>query len=164
MKKLFVFFLKNSEIILFFYNLYFKLLNKQRFISENKRRQELSIFDYKALSQPIPYYPEEKIRDSNYYGYAQAIRKYAGIDKLNAALEHGLYLGNRISTAEGYRTTRSVIAMSNNRVDSFKIHGLNKPIIAIGPYIHYANSLLSEEEKKEIKHKYGKILVFLSRI
>lgn len=161
MKKLLVFFLKNSEIILFFYNLYFKLLNKARFVSENKRRQELSIFDYKALSQPIPYYPEEKIRDSNYYGYAQAIRKYAGIDKLNAALEHGLYLGNRISTAEGYRTTRSVIAMSNNRVDSFKIHGLNKPIIAIGPYIHYADPLLTEEEFAKMKKLLGKVLLVM---
>ena len=161
MKKLLVFFLKNSEIILFFYNLYFKFLNKARFISENKRRQELSIFDYKALSQPIPYYPEEKIRDSNYYGYAQAIRKYAGIDKLNAALEHGLYLGNRITTAEGYRTTRSVIAMSNNRVDSFKIHGLNKPIIAIGPYIHYADPLLTEEEFAKMKKLLGKVLLVM---
>lgn len=156
-----VFFLKNSEIILFFYNLFYRIKNKNKYLSENARRQGMSFFDYRALSQPIPYYPEEKMRDSNYYGYAKAIKEYAGINKINAALEHGLYLGDRISTAEGYRTTRSVIAMSQNRVDSFRLHGVNKPIIAIGPYIHYAKPLLNEHEFQSLKKELGKVLLVM---
>ena len=161
MRKILVFFLKNSDVILFLYNLVYRLKNKTKYCSENDRRERMSIFDYKALSQPIPYYPEEKMRDSNYYGYAQAIKKYAGVDKLNAALEHGLYLGDRISTAEGYRTTRSVIAMSQNRVDSFKNHGLKKPILAIGPYIYYAEPLLKEDEFAALKRELGKVLLVM---
>lgn len=161
MRKILVFFLKNSDVVLYIYNLYYRLRNKTKYYSENNKRQYLSIFDYSALSQPIPFYPEEKMRDSNYYGYARAIKEYAGVKRLNAALEHGLYLGDRITTAEGYRTTRSVIAMSQNRVDSFKLHGLNKPIIAIGPYIHYAESLLTGEELTKLKKDLGKVLLIM---
>lgn len=161
MRKFLVFFLKNSDVILFFYNLFYRLKNKTNYYSENDRREKISLFDYRALSQPIPYYPEEKMRDSNYYGYAQAIKKYSGVDRINSALEHGLYLGDRISTAEGYRTTRSVITMSQNRVYSFKTHGLNKPILAIGPYIYYADSLLSEEEFGALKRELGKVLLVM---
>lgn len=156
-----VYFLKNSETILYFYNLFYRLKNKRKNNSEIVSREKLSIFDYYALSQPIPYYPEEKMRDSNYYGYANAIKEYAGIDKINAALEHGLYLGDRISTAEGYKTTRAVIAMSQNRVDSFKTHRIDKPIIAIGPYIHYAKPLLNDREFRELKNNLGRVLLIM---
>ena len=161
MRKLLVYILKNSEIILFVYNLYYRLKNKKVFFLENERRQKLSIFDYQELSKPIPYYPLEKMRDSNYYGYAMALRKYAHLDKINAALEHGIYLANRIGTAQRYRTTRRVITMSNNRVESFKLHNLNKPILAIGPYIHYAEPLLSQEELAAMKQSLGKVLLVM---
>lgn len=161
MRKIFVFLLKNSEIILYLYNLYYRTKNRKKFYRENIRREGLSIFDYQSLSQPIPYFPEEKMRDSNYYGYARAIKNYAGLDKINAALEHGLYLGDRITTAERYRTTHSVIAMSQNRVDSFLLNGVNKPILAIGPYIHYAKPLLTDDEFSELKKELGKVLLVM---
>lgn len=161
MKKILVFFLKNSECVLFLYNLFYRIKNKNAFYSENYRRQNISIFDYESLAQPIPYYPEEKMRDSNYYGYARAIRDYSGVQRINAALEHGLYLGDRITTAEGYRTTRSVIAMSQNRVDSFRNNGIHKPIVAIGPYIHYAQPLLSDIDMKRIKKELGRVLLVM---
>lgn len=161
MRKILVYFLKNSNVILFFYNAYYRLKNRKAFYAENERRRRLSIFDYKSLANPIPYYPSEKMRDSNYYGYAQALKIYAGVPYINAALEHGLYLGDRITTAEGFRTTRSVIAMSENRVESFKIHGLKKPIIAIGPYIHYATPLLKDDAFKQLKEQLGRILLVM---
>lgn len=161
MRKVLVYILKNSEFILFIYNLFFRMKNKSAFYRENIKRERMSFFDYQKLAAPIPYYPIEKLRDSNYYGYALAIRKYAGIKKLNAALEHGLYLGDRITTAEGYRTTQRVIAMSMNRVMSFKKHNLIKPIIAIGPYIHYAESLLNEKELAQLKKELGRVLLVM---
>lgn len=161
MRKLMVFILKNSEVVLYFYNLFYRIKNKKKYYAENTRRESLSIFDYKALYQPIPYYPEEKVRDTNYYGYARAIKKYAGVDRINSLMEHGLFLGNRILTAEGYRTTRSVITFSQNRVDSFKHHGMKKPIVAIGPYIHYAEPLLNDEEFKKLKTELGRVLLVM---
>ncbi len=161
MRKFLVFILKNSEIVLYFYNLFYRLKNKAKYYSENERRQNLSMFDYKALAQPIPYYPKDKVRDTNYYGYAREIKKYAGIDKINALMEHGLFLGNRVLTAEGYRTTRSILTMSQNRVDSIKQHGVNKPIVAIGPYIHYAEPFFNEEEFKSLKKELGRILLVM---
>ena len=161
MRKILVYILKNSEVILFFYNLYYKIINKSKYKSENEKRQKLSLFDYKELAKPIPFYPTDKVRDTNYYGYAKEIKKYAGVDRVNSMLEHGLFLGDRILTAEGYRTTRTVITMSPNRVDSFKAHSLNKPIIAIGPYIHYAEPFLSEDEFKALKKELGKVLLVM---
>lgn len=161
MRDFFVRFLKNNDAVLFFYNMFFRLKNRARFVKENETRARLPIFNYRELAKPIPYYPEEAVRDSNYYGYARAIREYAGVKELKVAIEHGLYLGDRVSTAEGYRTTRSVIAMSQNRVDSFKLHGLKKPIIAIGPYIHYAEPLLNEDEFNALKKELGRVLLVM---
>jgi hypothetical protein len=155
--------LKNSDTILFLYNLVYKIKNKRVFYSEINRRLELSIFDYKELYQPIPYYPAEKVHDTNYYGYSKEIKKYAGIENesMNSLLEHGLFLGNRILAAEGCKTTRSVITMSQNRVETFKQHGVNKPIIAIGPYIHYAEPLLNEKEFNVLKKELGRVLLVM---
>lgn len=161
MRKLLVFFLKNSNVVLFLYNIFYRLKNKSKFYAENVSRESLSIFDYEALAQPIPYYPIETQRDSNYYGYVRALKCYAGVDKVEAALEHGIYLGNRITTAEGYRTTKKVIAMSENRVESFRVHNINKPIVAIGPYIHYAEPLLKPTQFCDLKKSLGKVLLVM---
>lgn len=161
MRDFLVFVLKNSEIVLYFYNLYYRIKNKKVFFEENERRKSLSIFDYKALSKPMPYYPIEKAEDSNYYGYALAFKTYAHVDKVNASIEHGLYLGDRITIAENYRTTRRIIAMGENRVLSFKHHNVKKPVFAIGPYIHYAEPYLSDDEFKALKEELGRVLLVM---
>lgn len=161
MRNLLVYILKNSEIVLFLYNLYFRVRNKKVFYREIERRKSLSLFDYKELSQSIPYYPIEKVKDSNYYGYAQALKEYAHLDRIDSALEHGIYLGDRVTVAEKYRTTRSVITMSENRVRAFKIHKIQKPIEAIGPYIHYAEPFLSNEDYFKLKAQLGRVLLVM---
>ena len=161
MKKFFTYVLKNSEFIHSAYNLFFQVKNKHLFFEEIEKRQNLSVFDYKELAQPIPFYPIEKLKDSNYYGHALALKKYAEIDKIESALEHGIYLGNRITVAEGYKTTKSVIAMSGNRVEAFKQHNMKKPIVAIGPYIHYAEPLLPDGVFADLKSKLGKVLLVM---
>lgn len=58
--------LKESFLLLSLYNTYYRLRNKKRFWKEINRRQALSMFDYKELVKPIPYYPIEAIKDSNF--------------------------------------------------------------------------------------------------
>lgn len=154
--------LKNSFLLNGLYNRFYLLRNKRRFITEVKRREKLSIFDYIELSQELPFCPLEFIKDSNFYGYAYSIKKYADIDSLNrgCSIEHGLYYeDNYIPSAAYSRTTKQIVTLSNVRKNLLD-RNLKKKTIAIGPYIHYAESLLSKECKISLKNKYGKILLF----
>lgn len=161
MKKYLIYFLKSSNFILLLYNSYFRLKNKRKFWNENNRRAELSIFDYKKLAEEIPFYPIEKVKDSNYYGHANALKKYAGIKYIPAAIEHGIYLDDTITYAERLKTTKSIIAMSDNRVKCIGKSGVNKKVLAIGPYIHYADSILLKSEFQRVKSEIGKTLLVM---
>lgn len=161
MRKFLTYVLKNSELIHGLYNWYYRTRNKSSFYEEIERRKTLSIFDYKMLAQPIPFYPIEKQKDSNYYGHALALKKYAGIDKIASSLEHGIFLGNRITREQTFRTIRSVITMSGIREQAFKEHHVEKPIVAIGPYVHYADPLLTKDEYDSLKSELGKVLLVM---
>lgn len=84
--------LKESFFLLSFYNTYYYVKNKKKFWKEINRRKAMSIFEYKELVKPIPFCPIETIRDSNFYGQAYALKQYAGVDKFDWSIEHGLYV------------------------------------------------------------------------
>lgn len=151
--------MKNSYLLHWLYNSYHLFINKRSFMKEIERRSHYSIFDYEQLAQPMPFCPIEKIADSNYYGHAYSIKQYCGCKSISSGIEHGIYLGNRVTSAERLKTTKSVIAMSQNRVDSFTENGINKPVLPIGPYIHYAKLPISHEEFRELKKRLGRVLL-----
>lgn len=152
--------LKDSYFVLFLYNTYFRIKNRKQFIRDVKYREKLNLFDYQNLAKPLPFYPIEPVRDSNYYGYAQAIKNFLGKAKLSGyALEHGLYLGNYVPKASYLRTTESIITFSEYRKQNIRNNGINKKVIDIGPYIHYADSLLDDESLKIMKKNLGKVLL-----
>lgn len=155
-RKIAVYFLKNYSLVLFLYNSFFRLKNKKHFYSEIEKRKKISIFSYKELSQPLPYYPIEAVKDSNFYGMYYSIKKYTGIKKITHSIEHGLYLGNYVPFATYLKTTKSIITFSENRKKHLKAAKVNKPIVAIGPYIHYATMPVSENEFKKLKQSLGK--------
>lgn len=139
--------LKDSFILNYLYNMFYLIKNKKSFLDEISNRSYLSIISYKELSQELPFCPLEFVKDTNFYGYAHSIKKYAGLPNLNASIEHGLYYeDNYIPLASFSKTITKIITMSEIRKNlNEKI--VKKKTLAIGPYIHYADSLLSEEEK-----------------
>ena len=151
--------LKDNQLLLSCYNFYFRVRNGRKYKQELSIRSQLSIFDYKETAKEMPFYPTVRVKDSNYYGHAHALSAYAGVKIKNIAIEHGIYLGNRVTDAERLSTTKSVFAMSMNRVNAFKKNNISKPIVAIGPYIHYVNSFYNEESLKALKKKYGRTLL-----
>lgn len=152
--------LKDSHVVLFLYNTYFRIKNGKRFLKEIRHRENLDLFDYRNLAKPLPFYPIEPVRDSNYYGYAQAIKSFLGKAKLSGfALEHGLYLGNYVPKASYLRTTEAIITFSEYRKQNIRNNGINKKVVDIGPYIHYADSLLDTESLKKLKNNLGKVLL-----
>ena len=152
--------LKNSYVLNYLYNYYYLKKNKKKFLDEMYRRAQLSFFDYKELSVELPFCPLEFVKDTNLYGYADSIKKYTGLSKLNVSMEHGLYYDdNYIPLASYSKTIRKIITMSEIR-KSLNEKMLKKKAIAIGPYIHYANSILSKDAISKLKKKYGKILLY----
>lgn len=152
--------LKNSFVLNKIYNQIYIFKNKKFFLDEVFKRKTLSLFDFKELSAEMPFCPLEFVKDTNFYGYAHSIKKYTGLDRLNCSMEHGLYyVDDYMPTATYSRTITKVITLNERRKKL--IEGLtDKPALAIGPYIYYAESLLTEEEKLAIKEKYGRILLF----
>jgi hypothetical protein len=150
---------KSSFLLLHLHNLCYRIANRKKFYREVQRRQSFSAFDYRALAQPIPFYPIEPVMDVNLYGHAAAIKAYAGIYKLRFALEHGLYYGDNVLLATFCRTTRRLITLSEHRKKVIQSK-VSKPVVAIGPYVHYAATLLSDEQISKMKNTHGRTLLF----
>lgn len=150
--------LKNSFFLLSLYNAFYYVKNKKKFWKEINHRKVLSIFDYKELVKPIPFCPIEAIRDSNFYGQAYTLKQYAGIDKFDWSIEHGLYVDNYVPVAARCKTTKRIMTFSDIRIKG--LESINKPVVSIGPYIHYAESMMSHEEMNLLKKELGKTLLF----
>ena len=159
-QKIAVYLLKNFFFLLFIYNIFYKFKNKKVYFTEIEKRKNLSIFNYKQLSFPIPYYPIESIKDSNFYGISHSIKMYIGIKKINHSFEHGLYFGNYIPFATFLKTTKSIITFSEKRKAHLISAGIKKPTYVIGPYIHYADNYLTEKEYKDLKNSLGNTFLF----
>ncbi len=155
-KETVIYLLKNFHVSMFLYNGFYKIINKKKFQNEVSNRKSLSIFKFKELSKPIPFYPIETIKDANFYGHLHSLKKYAGVDKITHSIEHGLYLGNYVPYATFLKTTKSIITFSENRKKHLRNANIKKPIITIGPYIHYAEPLLSDKDFNEIKKSIGR--------
>lgn len=159
MRKFFGKVLKDNPFANALYNAMYKIKNKKSFFRIQQERENMSIFDYKGLSERIPYYPIEFVKDSNFYGQNFWIKKYADIQHLNASIEHGLYYGDYIPYSSYCKTIKKIITFSLLRKQV--LMKLNKPVITIGPYIHYVPSLLKDEEQLSIRNNHGRILLFI---
>lgn len=151
-------FLKDSVVLNTLYNTYYKTVNHKQFFLIQEERKEMSIFNYEDLSAPIPYYPLEFVKDSNFYGQNYWIKQYAGLDKIDISIEHGLYYGDYIPYSSYCKTVHKIATLSLVRKQI--LERLGKPVITLGPYIHYAPCLLKEQEVVDIKRKLGKTLLF----
>ena len=72
-----------------------------------------------------------------------------------------IYYGDYIPYTSYCKTVTKILTFSAVRERVLK--KTNKPVIAIGPYIHYVPYLLGEEDFLNIKKQYGKILLFFPK-
>lgn len=153
-------FLKDNPAVLWLYNTFFTIKNKKNYYSDIERREKLSFFDYVELSKPLPYLPIEKVRDSNFYGHAKALKEYCGIQELHYSIEHGLYYAdNYIPMASFTKTVNRIITLSDYR-KSILCSQLTKPIVTVGPYIHYAKILYASDDLQSLKERMGRTLLY----
>ena len=139
-------------------------LLKMRYTSafevEVERRNGLSLFDFEALSADMPYGPREGVIDNNLYGHVQALRTYSGATgRLDAYLEHGYFWGGIVHHDAHAWWVPRVLTLSSHRVSILRQKLPKKEAVALGPYIHYAQPVLSSMEMKALKASLGRVLL-----
>lgn len=106
----------------------------------------------------------EYINSNEWYSNAYTIKKYAGFEeslKLPFAVEHGTKYDDDITEYEIDTDLPAVLATGGYRIQVYKDKKIPKDVYSIGPYIKYAQPLLSEHEFKNRKRKLGKVLLFM---
>ncbi len=137
-----------------------KLNNMKVFLRGGKKPIN-TVFDYEAiLSGPQVFYWDEKYHGNVHFGIADAIKKYIGITGyLDCCIEHGVYFGDYVSEDEAVDSGFSkIVTFGRQRLEHLK-NVANVEIVPIGPYIYYANPLLTSEEMEDIHKENGKTLL-----
>lgn len=132
---------------------------------ESRKRLNTSIFDIDMLSKEMILYSESVDIGNSFYGHKFVLKKALKKRYKYYHMEHGLYIGSYVPMFSLKINDFPIITFSQTRLNHIKkaLQKNNcqrqKTIITIGPYINYANSILTEGDKKLIKEKYGKILL-----
>lgn len=124
-------------------------------------------FHYKHFIKDLPIFlfsKESGILGNKCYGNYNEIKRALGNDfKKCCMIEHGLYFGRYVIEKECMiPKVNTIYTYSNYRKDSILEHfnyKLDKNIICVGPYIKYARHFLSNSELKNLKAKFGKVLL-----
>jgi hypothetical protein len=146
-----------SKPINLLYVFVLRLLNKTS-KQEILKRSQLSIFDYESTIEDMALYPTDPVIDNNFYGLNHWLQKYMGKKlPLNSYIEHGFILGSLVKNDAKKWWTPKIITFGSAREDHIK-KVTSKPVLKIGPYIHYADDFLSDLEFKAHKQDLGKTL------
>ena len=139
-----------------------RIKNKKKYLAEVNKRSKMNILkDYFEISKDLVYYPYDLIFDNNLYGISYTIKKYIKVPisrNLDVYFEHGLYLGNYISKDSIISFPKKIITIGEERKKYMSAMS-EKIVIAIGPYILYAKSLLNDTEIDRIKREIGTVLL-----
>lgn len=107
----------------------------------------------------------ELFKPNDYYGHAVLFKNYCGLNyeyKLKSVVSHGLSLKDNMWELEKKAELPCYICFSNVRLRTVSKYS-NKAGFAIGPYIHYAEGILNENQLSILKKTIGKtLLVFPS--
>lgn len=104
-------------------------------------------------------------RQGLFYGQLQAIYNYAGVDFSRESLmdvpflEHGV--NPSVTPLPDFVIYLNPWFVFQSNYKKTQIHKVNpcKPVIAIGPYIHYADIIYEENEIERLKKKFKKTLL-----
>ncbi len=137
---------------------------------EFESRKKLPFTDVEKLAKNVKdTYFLEVLRGEIFlarYGMNSVLKKYAGFPmdyKIHVFFEHGVNYTDNVTG--GFRVHEYLPSMvaSQYRINILKQQKEYKGAYAIGPYIHYADPLLTKEEIKTEKERLGRtLLVFPS--
>lgn len=118
------------------------------------------IFNYLEISKKTQNDNISIIRDNNLYGIQEVFEKYIGMSFSKIFFEHGMIFGNLVTYNSKHTFAEKIVTFGNYRNQILENHFKNeKGIIKVGPYIHYADNLLSELDFYKLKNELGKVLL-----
>lgn len=149
--------LSRKKAVSSYYAVKFWFHNKRRVMPDHTAEELLS---WQRVMDSKVKYSKEIYRGNSLYGAGRALREYAGIlSPLKACIEHGLYLGNYANPLELDKSGLPAIvtfgpARARHIRDSSSV-----PILAVGPYIAYAEDYLAEDQMARAKQMLGRTLL-----
>ena len=137
------------------------IYHNSRSILDCKKKYDSELFNYRLIiSGKQNFYCREYYYGNDFYGHSTIFKRYAGYKgKINACIEHGIYFGDTVFYDEAIVSgMNGLITFGDKRLEH--LSGVSKvPIVAVGPYIHYAEPMLSVNEIKRVKQKNGNTLL-----
>lgn len=117
-------------------------------------------FDFLNVKSPKVYIPYHPNPESNLFGHIELFKTYLNnkLDLLNVHIQHGVILGKLVQDIMINSFADTIITFSEKRKLLIQ-NSTDKNIIAVGPYIRYAQNRLSIKDFNNLKNKYGKILL-----
>lgn len=118
-----------------------------------------------SRAYPVPHFNDNPGQQGNHcYGNWLSVKNVMGRQfDPNCMIEHGLYFGRvvledecrypQISTIYTYSLYRKEVLME------FFGKDFDKNIVVVGPYIQYANHMLSVQQRQKIKENWGRVLL-----
>lgn len=102
----------------------------------------------------------EVYRANSFYGIGNSFRNYAGVsDCIKACIEHGVHFGDYVNEQElGGSGLPCLVTFGPARLEHIRAVS-DVPVVAVGPYIVYAEDYLDEAEFAVAKNKLGKTLM-----
>ena len=148
--------IEENLVIHYLYNQFQKIAHPN-FQKVVEKRKNISLFSYHEISKPLPKYPFYDVIENNFYGNAHVLNPYFLIDK-TVRIEHGLYIGSVVPKRDLLSSTQTIITLSEYRKEMIQAV-TSKKVICTGPYIHYAQPLLSSTELAVLKNQLGRVLL-----
>jgi hypothetical protein len=139
-------------------------LSVKLFRREIEHRANLPFTDIHSLAKPINMFAPftKEIHPANdWYGHATNLKKYLGLPlnySFKFIMEHGLYLNNQVDQIDLESNLKSFVTYSQYRENILLKH--RPHAFSIGPFIHYAESLLSPKEIEKERKRLGKSMLF----
>ena len=141
---------------------YRKKYNLKNLFRENEKYTNERFADIGILNQKS-FASKEIYRGNCFYGAGESLRIYSGVTMcLKACIEHGVYFGDYTNTKELNESgLPALITFGSKRVEHIKAKSV--PTVCIGPYIAYADPLLTTQQESYVRSLFGKtLLVFPS--
>lgn len=133
-----------------------ELYTERNSIIKSYEQSDCGFLDLKdILNYNLPFLP----LDNSSYGIMTNLQRHFKITNKGKYIEHGLFFGRHLQPEHALFSNSVVITISDTRANFLKDQAFLTPL-AVGPYIQYANSSLSDDKKRQLKERYGKTLLY----
>ena len=102
-----------------------------------------------------------RFEDSRFYGYYRALQQYADYPQrcypVLSGIEHGVRFGTLKWPYYDYHTC--YVCEGTERIHEISDVNPWMPVVAVGPYIHYASQYYAGKELRKMKEELGRVLL-----